>query len=200
MTEVSRQKSGPQNRTTLGPYDVSEVDNLDLFIDFGALKLPSTEQLEVRLDIEDETGRIVALSIDYLNSVLQLQAFAAPKSEGVWHEIRAQLAAAVVSQGGTVEERHGTFGPELVSRLELKDEKGKSVGHRFARFVGVDGPRWFLRGVIGGAATTDSATAVAVDQLFRQIVVDRGDSAVPPKELLELRVPQGVVVPPRATK
>jgi hypothetical protein len=49
------------------------------------------------------------------------------------------------------------------------------AGKRLARFVGVDGPRWFLRGVIGGAATTD-VEAAAREDLFRSIVVVRGGS------------------------
>src|SRR5690606_34481394 len=47
--------------------------------------------------------------------------------------------------------------------------------------IGVDGPRWFLRGVIGGEAASDPAAAEQVEDLFRLIVVVRGGSPMPPR-------------------
>ena len=41
------------------------------------------------------------------DSALQLQAFAAPRSGRLWDEIRAEIAAAVETQGGTAEEHVG---------------------------------------------------------------------------------------------
>ena len=64
-----------------------------------------------------------------------------------------------------------------------------AAGKRLARFVGVDGPRWFLRGVIGGAATGDVEAAAQVEDLFRSIVVVRGGSPMPPRDLIPLRMP-----------
>ena len=64
-----------------------------------------------------------------------------------------------------------------------------AAGKRLARFVGVDGPRWFLRGVIGGAATADVEAAAQVEDLFRSIVVVRGGTPMPPRDLIPLRMP-----------
>jgi hypothetical protein len=64
-----------------------------------------------------------------------------------------------------------------------------AAGKRLARFVGVDGPRWFLRGVIGGAATSDVDAAAKVEDLFRSIVVVRGGSPMPPRDLIPLKMP-----------
>ncbi|MGB4135503.1 MAG: DUF3710 domain-containing protein, partial [Microbacterium sp.] len=58
------------------------------------------------------------------------------------------------------------------------------------RFVGVDGPRWFLRGVIGGDAASDPAAAEQVEDLFRSIVVVRGATPMPPRDLIPLKMPQ----------
>lgn len=194
---MSNAKSANPNRSVIGPFDKSEVNTEVGYVDFGAILLPSADQLQIRLEIEDSTERIIALSIDIADSVLQLQAFAAPKTEGVWAIVRDKLKSAVVSQGGTANEVIGSFGDELLTAIPLKDEKGKIIGERHARFIGVDGPRWFLRGVIGGAAINDPATAVIVDSIFRKVVVDRGDAAVPPRDLLPLQLPAGVVLPPR---
>lgn len=197
MNEVNLTKSAPANRIEAGPFDLSELRDTHGYIDFGSILVPTKEDLQVRLDIEEATQRIIALSIDYHDSTLQLQAFAAPKSEGVWNLVRTQLKQSIQDQGGEAEERLSSLGTELVSRLALRNEAGKVVGNRFARFIGVDGPRWFLRGVIGGAAINDTAAAVGIELIFRSVAVNRGQEPIPPRDLLPLKVPAGVVLPPR---
>jgi len=191
-------KSAPADRRTAGPLDVSEIQGVRPYIDFGSLRVPSRDNLQMRLEVEEATQRIVAVSMDYEGSSLQLQAFAAPKTDGIWHEIRGQMRESISAQGGETEERVGSFGPELIAKLPLIDEAGKKTGHRLARFIGVDGPKWFLRGVIGGAALNDARAAANIDDLFRSVVVVREDAPLPPKDLLALTIPGGTVAPPRA--
>lgn len=190
-------KSAPADRRTAGPLDVSEVQGVRPYIDFGSMRIPSRENLQMRLEVEESTQRIVAVSMDFAGSSLQLQAFAAPKSEGIWHEIRTQMRDSIKAQGGETEERVGSFGPELIAKIPLLDENGSKTGHRLARFIGVDGPKWFLRGVIGGAALNDAKAAADIDDLFRSVVVVRDDVPLPPKDLLTLTIPGGTVAPPR---
>jgi hypothetical protein len=197
MTQYNTTKSAPANRSSLGPFDASEIADLSNFVDFGAIKIQPVQDMEIRLEIEEATQRPVAISLDYQNSNLQLQAFAAPKSEGLWHEVRSQLAESIREKAGIVEERVGSFGLELVAKLPLIDDQGSTVGHRYARFIGVDGPRWFLRGMIGGAAIHDPASASQIETLFKSVVVDRGSEPVPPRDLLALHLPAGIVTPPR---
>ena len=64
-----------------------------------------------------------------------------------------------------------------------------------ARFIGVDGPRWFLRGVLGGEAAVDRDAAAGLEALFRQIVVVRGENPMPPRDLLQLRLPKDNAAP-----
>lgn len=184
-------------RSVNGPFDISEVPEQTLLVDFGSIKIQPAANLELRLEIEEESNRVVAVAIDSMDSTLQLQAFAAPKSEGVWQDVRVQLALSIKEQGGVVEERLGSFGPELLAKLPINDENGVPQAHRYARFVGVDGPRWFLRGLIGGAAINDPAAASIIEGIFRSTVVDRGSDPIPPRDLLTLAVPPGVVTPPR---
>lgn len=191
-------KSAPADRRTAGPLDVSEVQGVRPYIDFGSMRIPSRENLQMRLEVEESTQRIVAVSMDFAGSSLQLQAFAAPKSEGIWHEIRTQMRDSIKTQGGETEERVGSFGPELIAKIPLLDENGLKTGHRLARFIGVDGPKWFLRGVIGGAALNDAKAAADIDDLFRSVVVVRDDVPLPPKDLLPLTIPGGTVAPPRS--
>jgi hypothetical protein len=66
---------------------------------------------------------------------------------------------------------------------------GQAGQMRLARFIGVDGPRWFLRGVIAGEAAADPTAAAKVEDLFRSIVVVRGNTPMPPRDLIPLRMP-----------
>jgi hypothetical protein len=180
-------KSG-YGRSGRGPFDASEKDTTVGYVDLGALLIRPVEGLQIRLEVEEATRRVVAVTMDLNGSSLQVQAFAAPRSEGLWGEIRAQIAQSVASQGGTVEEIEGSFGPELVAKLPTSTADGRQ-GYRVAHFMGVDGPRWFLRGVMSGNAVTDRAAAEELEDLFRSVVVDRGEAPLPPSELLPLRLP-----------
>ena len=198
MTEAYQsEKSAPADRQSAGPFDFSEVDFKGQFLDLGSILLPTKDGMQVRLEVEEPSQRVVAVTIEYDDSSLQLQAFAAPKSEGLWHAIRQQLADSVQAQGGTVEARVGSLGPELLAKLPVANESGTQVGTRFSRFVGVDGPKWFLRGVIGGAAITDPMAAAEIDDLFRSVTIKRDAAPLPPGDLLPLNVPGGTVAPPK---
>lgn len=191
-------KSAPVDRVQAGPFDLSEVSSVSQYVDFGSLRIPASENLQFRLEVEEATKRIVAITIDSGESSLQLQAFAAPKHEGLWHEIRSQIGQALLQQGAEVKEGIGTLGHEIASRQPISDDSGQIVGHKLARFVGVDGPRWFLRGVISGAALNDPIAAGEIESLFRHVVVNRGETPLPPRDLLPLTVPGGAVLPPGA--
>ncbi|MFJ4208179.1 DUF3710 domain-containing protein [Paenarthrobacter sp. NPDC089675] len=176
-------------RLAKGPWDIDEIEDRDGYVDLGALLIAPAEGLQLRLEVEEATQRVVAVTMDLAGSSLQLQAFAAPRSEGLWDEIREQIGQSVASQGGETEEVAGAFGTELVAKLPAEGTDG-SRGYRAARFMGVDGPRWFLRGVLGGAAALEKDAAEGLEELFRQVVVVRGESPMPPRELLQLRLPK----------
>ena len=180
-------KSAPLDRENAGPFDESEANPVRPYIDLGGIKILPREGLNLRLEVEEQTKRIVAVGLDYAESTLQVQPFAAPRTSGLWEETREQIRQQVKQQGGRVEEREGPLGPELLAEVPVAGADG--AGKRLARFVGVDGPRWFLRGVIGGAATSDVEAAAAVEDLFRSIVVVRGSSPMPPRDLIPLRMP-----------
>ncbi|MCU1516101.1 MAG: hypothetical protein JWQ75_822 [Pseudarthrobacter sp.] len=197
--ETGDEAAEATGRSVTGPFDVTEISSRDGYVDLGALLIAPSEGLQLRLEIEEATQRVVAVTLDLNGSSLQLQAFAAPKTEGLWAEIREQIGQSVGSQGGQVEEVQGGFGVELVAKLPAGAPDG-SQGYRVARFVGVDGPRWFLRGVFGGAAAMDQAAAAPLEGLFRKVVVIRGDSPMPPRDLLQLRLPKDAsVTPPPGT-
>lgn len=195
LTGSADMASADAGRRAEGPFDVSEVSSRDGYVDLGALLIAPSEGLQLRLEVEEATQRVVAVTMDLDGSSLQLQAFAAPKTEGLWDEIREQIGQSVGSQGGQVEEVQGGFGTELIAKLPASAQDG-SQGYRVARFIGIDGPRWFLRGVLGGAAAMEREAAAPLESLFRKIVVIRGDSPMPPRDLLQLRLPKDASVTP----
>lgn len=186
MVEYGSTKSAPVDRATGGPFDSSEVIQLRPSIDFGAIQLPIRDDVTLKLEVEESSSRIVALTIDHQGSSLQLQAFSAPGSEGLWHEIRATLEQSIQAQGGKTETVVGPLGPELNAQIPAKDGN-----FRLAKFIGVDGPKWFLRGVISGLALGDALAMTYMIDIFRSVVVVRGQAPMPPKELLSLSAPAG---------
>ncbi len=183
-------------RRERGPFDLSEVeDDGPKRIDLGALRLPARDGMELRLEVEDKSQRVIAATVALGGSTLQLQAFAAPRTLGVWDGIRTEIAAQVTKQGGTADEVPGVFGRELIARIPVRTPDGRT-GHQASRFVGVDGPRWFLRGVFGGPASHDQEAAVALEDVLRSCVVVRGAEAMAPRDLLPLTLPAGAAPPP----
>jgi hypothetical protein len=115
-----------------------------------------------------------------------LQAFSSSGADGIWHEIRTTLENSIEVQGGKTEMVVGPLGPELNAQIPNRDG-----GFRLAKFIGVDGPKWFLRGVISGLALGDALAMTHVMDIFRSVAVVRGAQPMPPKELLTLVAPAG---------
>ena len=180
-------KSYPADRAERGPLDDQEAGSIKPAIDLGALRVEPRRGMQMRLEVEKTTSRVVAVTFEYEGSTIQVQPFAAPRSSGLWLGIKEQIAEQIRTQGGEVTPGDGEFGPELLSTVPVQGPEGFSK--RTVRFVGVDGPRWFLRGVIGGPAATNPDAAVAIHEIFRSLVVVRGNTPMPPRDLLALRVP-----------
>ena len=177
-------KSAPADRASAGPLDESEANAVRPYVDLGGVKILPRTDLALRLEVEEGSKRVVAVSLDYAGSTLQVQPFAAPRSSGLWHEIRAQIVDQIAKQGGTTTPQQGPFGPELVAEIPVS-----GAAPRAARFIGVDGPRWFLRGVIAGEGVSTPEAAAKIEDLFRSIVVVRGNTPMPPRDLIPLHMP-----------
>jgi hypothetical protein len=180
-------KSAPLDRATVGPLDESEANAVRPYVDLGGVKVLPRADLHLRVEVEEESKRVVAVGLDYAGSTLQIQPFAAPRTSGLWHEIRAQIVDQIHKQGGTTRIADGVFGPEVLAEIPVAaDQPG---GARLARFIGVDGPRWFLRGVIAGEGATDPRAAALIEDVYRSIVVVRGTTPMPPRDLIPLHMP-----------
>ena len=156
MSEDGPVADAAQSDPQVGPFDASQVPTKEGFVDLGAIRLPGIQGLVMSMEMDQASGDVTAVRIHLGESQLQLQAFAAPRSVGIWDEIRGEIAEGLDSQGGSSQEEPGPFGTELVVRMPGRGADGRAVTTAM-RFVGIDRPRWFLRGVISGPAATDAA-------------------------------------------
>jgi hypothetical protein len=170
-----------------GPWDAAERFPELERMDFGSMHVPVREGLEVQINMAEDQG--VWIAVLRGENGLQLQAFAAPKTSGLWDEVRQEIADEVAKSGGECEEAEGPFGIELHARVQTSEPGPTRTQKQPVRFLGVDGPRWFLRGVISGPAARRPELARPFEEVFADVVVVRGDHPAPPRDLLEIRLP-----------
>ncbi|MFC6884609.1 MULTISPECIES: DUF3710 domain-containing protein [Actinomadura] len=202
-----------------GPWDSEEEYPELQRLDFGSIQVPVAPGLGFQVNFEatqvdDEgnplDGRPVAVLVQYEESAMQLQVFAAPKRSGIWEDVRRETAKDIEEEAqGQTQEGDGPFGPELLAMVpaplteevlaEMPDEVREQIPAEFVeqgwapqiiRFIGVDGPRWFLQAVVQGAAIEDEEQWQVLEDVFRGTVVFRGDAPMPPRDLLELQIPK----------
>jgi len=195
-----------------GPYDISEVgggnheaddeteDDVDAEggqpkIDLGSIIVTGFTGAELRLQVAEETQQIVSAMLVSGDSALELGAYAAPRSGGLWPELRDELTESATEAGGSAALIEGPFGVELRRLMPVTTPDGEQ-GYQPSRMWVVEGPRWLLRGIVYGQAAladgVESPTAELV-AAFRQVVVRRGDEAMAPGDLLALTLPQNLI-------
>lgn len=178
----------------IGPWDISEEPEDGVVrLDFGSLKIPGVEGMDVNLEIEEESQTVVAITIVIDEGGLQLQAFAAPRNGDYWPEVRGELAAGITSSGGVADVVEGSLGQEVRATVPVTNEEGTQETQH-VRFVGVDGPRWLLRGVFLGAAAVDERASEVFEDIFTGCVVTRGNQPMAPGEMLPLELPEDAVI------
>jgi hypothetical protein len=180
----------------VGPWDVTEVDFSEGVerLDLGALQVLATDGVDVQVQVDESTGTVVQLTFARPDGAVQVQPYAAPRSGGLWDDVRGQLKSSINQGGGLVEESTGTFGTEL--RAQIKADGSNAL--QPARFVGIEGPRWFLRAVFLGSATKPGTTTDILEGMVRNLVVVRGGEAMPVGAPIPLRLPETDVAAPGA--
>jgi hypothetical protein len=174
---------------TTGPYDERDAPEDDIpRADLGALRVPVGVGLDLQVEL-NEAQQVISATLATAQGSMQLGLFAAPRNEGIWDEIRAEIAASLKEQRGNPAEREGgTFGTELTGTVP--GEGGRVP----VRFIGVDGPRWFLRAMLVGPAA-DPAKAGRFEDALRAVVVVRGTDPLPVRDAVPLTLPKDVVLP-----
>jgi hypothetical protein len=189
----------PQHRErdvaeTSGPWDEADApaDGIPR-IDLGSLRLPALPGMDLRVDLNPQQ-KVISATLRAGESLLQVSAFAAPRADGIWDSVREDLAKSASGQGGSLREVEGPFGTELAGTIlaAAPAQPGAPTPQpvrRPARFLGVDGPRWFLRGLLTGPAAASPEASAQLEEAFRGIVVVRGSEPMPVREQLPLSLP-----------
>ncbi|OLT43059.1 hypothetical protein BJF85_02890 [Saccharomonospora sp. CUA-673] len=166
-----------------GPYDEADAPDDGLArMDLGSVRVPVPEGSQVQVEMDQQSGNVRAVHIVVPQGQVTVSAYAAPRSGGQWRSVSEELAEQLRSDGAKVSLGRGEWGMELSA----------VVGEMALRFVGVDGPRWMLRGVIAGPQTQASAAPAALRAIVRGTIVARGDAPMPVRTPLPVRLPEQV--------
>lgn len=172
-----------------GPFDEADVDLEGReFVDLGSLLVTPAGPMEMRLQVDEESGQVMAALLVDQQGALELRAFAAARSGSAWDELRPQIAEETRRLGGSASEQEGPFGTELACEVPVQTPDGAQALQQ-SRVIGHQGPRWLLRATLLGAPATDPAAAGPWEETIRQVVVRRGRDAMAPGAQLPLRLP-----------
>lgn len=166
----------------VGPYDSTEAPADDRpRLDLGSLRLPVPEGAQLQVEM-DRAGPVRAVHLVIPQGQLTVTAFAAPRSGGLWAEIARELAGQLRSEGSQIGLHTGEWGREITA----------VTPQATLRFLGVDGPRWMLRGVAAGADPQADVLAEALREVIRDTVVVRGAEPLPVRSALPIELPEAL--------
>jgi hypothetical protein len=179
-----------------GPFDSEEVDLTEdkvARVDLGAVIVTPWEGLGLQLQVNETDRQVQAVTAVWKNSGLEVTLFAAPASGGLAEELREDAVEEAEQAGGNATLADGPFGSEVRRVLPQEGPGGEQMFH-VSRIWFAEGPRWLLRGTLLGEAAIGDADAPVVApfvELFRNLVVHRGDKPMVPGELIPMKLPEG---------
>ncbi|OHV40690.1 MULTISPECIES: DUF3710 domain-containing protein [Pseudofrankia] len=172
-----------------GPYDLADAPRDDVHhLDVGALRVPALEGVQIQFQVEEASGRPMSVVVADGHSAMELAVFAAPKTRGLWDDVRDEIIEQLEANGGSPRTVEGRYGRELELALPTP-VPGQLVP---GRMIGIDGPRWFVRAVMTGPGALDPSEAPLLEETLRRLVVVRGDDAMPVRDPLPLKLPKEV--------
>ncbi|CAA9340558.1 MAG: FIG01122115: hypothetical protein [uncultured Nocardioidaceae bacterium] len=185
---------GTGERRPDGPWDVSErprdEDDARPWVDLGALSLPGHPDVQVQLQVDEASGEVAAVLLVAEDGAMELRAFAAPRNEDIWDDVRTQLAAEAKRRGGDTREVQGPYGTVLQMVVPVVTPEGEQAAQQSA-VLGIAGPRWLLRASMYGRPAREWRPNGLLESLLRDVVVDRGSQPMTPGQALPLRLPAG---------
>lgn len=171
---------GPHDRSTIGDVPEYFTDLGFGHIDLGAMVIgvPKGRDLNVALDPNGQPEFHVVTQV----SRVIPRVFAAPKSAGQWRTMVTDMRGQLEQQGADVSVVDGPWGRELVAEMP---------GAVF-RAIGVDGHRWTAEVRIMAVPDLADQAAEEGREVFRHLVINRGDAPMPVREQLALTIPEEI--------
>ncbi len=171
------------SETEDGPFDIADAPEDGIpRIDLGSVKVPVPDGSQVQVEMDPDSGGVRAVHVVTEQGQITVSGYAAPRSGGLWKDVSTELTEQLRADGAKVSVGMGEWGLELSA----------IVGDVALRFVGVDGPRWMLRGVIAGPQSQASRAPAVLREIVRHTIVDRGDAPMPVRTPLTITLPDAV--------
>jgi Protein of unknown function (DUF3710) len=171
-----------EESTTDGPYDEADAPRDGLSrLDLGSVRVPVPDGAQLQVEV-DPTGPVRAVHLVTPIGQLTVSAYAAPRSGGLWADISEELTAQLRADGARVIKESGEWGVELAA----------TANNVVLRFIGVDGPRWMLRGVVAGPGEHNVMASELLRNVVRGTVVVRGISPQPVRTPLPVELPPAI--------
>src|SRR5882757_4666118 len=154
--------------------------------DLGSVVIPENDAAELAIEVNQQ-GVPTMVWMVTPNGRYNITAYAAPKTGNLWREVVTEIAESLRNDSAQVTVEDGPWGREVVGLVTKGPEPV------VMRFVGVDGPRWMVRGAAIG--TPESADAIAADvrNALADTVVRRGDTPQPVRAMLNLQLSESLV-------
>ncbi|QWW20434.1 DUF3710 domain-containing protein [Schaalia sp. 19OD2882] len=173
-----------------GPRDASEVNHSVGYIDMGSLCVPAVPGMQVQTQMADDKQSVVRVMLVLGTSGLQISLAAAPRSGGVWDELRSQIIGGLQADGARVEQVKGRYGTEILADVPVTTPDGGTASSRM-RIIGREGPRWFARIDVLGPAVSSQEDARNLEQVIDRLVVVRDQHPRARLDLLPIHLPEG---------
>ena len=148
----------------------------------GAYYLPFLQGIELRVKANRATQQVLGTTITYGSSSVEIEAFAAPKTMGLWDDVRADL----VEANKDAKETDGVFGTELTLPVVVKGGAQGRHPHRRCGRTAVDAARHLLRQSRHRSGPRRNQGA---EPAFSNIVVERGEDPLAPRDLIPMHPP-----------
>ena len=166
-----------------GPFDVEDApDDQRPRLDLGSIRVPVPDGAQLQVEMTSDGAGVRAVHLQTSGGQITINAYAAPRSGGLWDEICGELAEQLRKDGARVGWSEGDWGAELAGQ----------INDVALRFVGVDGPRWMLRGVVAGAHGVARQSEKLLRDIVRGTVVVRGSDPMPVRTPLPLTLPEEI--------
>lgn len=179
-----------------GPRSADEVDASVGYVDMGSILLPAVKGMQLRTQVADDGKTVLRALVVLGDSGLQISAAAAPRSGGVWDEVRSQIRAGLEADGASVDEVDGRYGAELYADIPVDMPDGRTATSRM-RIIGREGERWFSRIDVLGPAAQSPEAGREIERVLDRIVIVRDSQPRARLDLLPVHVPGEAVEAPR---
>ena len=173
-----------------GPFDIGDFDDAAFASigrhDLGAVLIPEHEGAEMVFEVNQQ-GVPSAVWMVTPSGRYNITAWAAPRSGGLWREVVTEIADSLRNDNAQVSIEDGPWGREVVGVVTSGPEPV------VMRFIGVDGPRWMVRGAAIGPPQNADQIAREVRNALADTVIRRGDTPQPVRAMLPLQLSESLV-------